>query len=31
VAWNEELSTMNWTLDKIKGYSNLDEYSILGF
>lgn len=31
VAWNEELSTMDWTLDKTKGYSNLDEYSILGF
>lgn len=31
VAWNKELSTMDWTLDKTKGYSNLDEYSILGF
>lgn len=40
VAWSKETFggssdsaalVLNWTLDKTKGYSNLDEYSILGF
>lgn len=40
VAWSKEAFggssdsaalVLNWTLDKTKGYSNLDEYSILGF